>query len=241
MVGHIKDLGHDASLPTTRLYATRAAQPWHNDSADLVSLLCLSRAERGGESGWCSSVAVHNEVLRSAPEAARAAAARGAWFYDRRGEVPSGKEGFFEQPVFNYHEGFLSVNFSSNYFRDSQRFDEVPRLTAEQLEAIELIERHAASDRFALKYELQPGDIQLLSNHTVLHFRGAFENSESRQRHLLRLWLSPEDDRPLPEVSFWCCCFFFLFFSSFVFFFYSLFDTFFLTMTTFSFSVSPRF
>ena len=184
---------------------------------------------------------MHNEVLRSAPEAARAAAARGAWFYDRRGEVPRGKEGFFEQPVFNYHEGFLSVNFSSNYFRDSQRFDEVPRLTAEQLEAIELIERHAASDRFALKYELQPGDIQLLSNHTVLHFRGAFENSESRQRHLLRLWLSPEDDRPLPEVSFWCCCFFFLFFSSFVFFFYSLFDTFFLTMTTFSFSVSPRF
>ena len=213
LVGHIKGLGQDPSLPTTRLYATRAAQPWHNDSADLVSLLCLSRAKSGGKSGWCSSVAVHNEVLKANPEAARAAAASNSWFYDRRGEVPRGKKGFFEMPVFNYHQGFLSVNFSSNYFRDSQRFEEVPRLTQAQLDAIELIEKHAASPRFALKYELQPGDIQLLSNHTVLHFRGAFENSEEQQRHLLRLWLSPEDDRPLPQVRF-----FFVFLSRRVFF-----------------------
>lgn len=217
LVGHIKDLGHDPALPTTRLYATSAAQPWHNDSADLVSLLCLSRAETGGESGWCSSVAVHNEVLKVAPEAAKAAAARDAWFYDRRGEVPKGKKGFFEMPVFNYFRGFLSVNFSSNYFRDSQRFDEVPRLSPEQLEAIRLIEEHAASPRFALKYELQPGDIQLLSNHTVLHFRGAFEDSERQQRHLLRLWLSPEEDRPLPKVRF-SGSFSFLSSSSFLFF-----------------------
>ena len=203
LVGHVKDLGRDPADPNTRLYATRAAQPWHNDSADLVSLLCLQRAERGGESGWCSSVAVHNEVLRASPGAARAAAARGAWFYDRRGEVPKGKQPFFEMPVFNYHEGFLSVNFSANYFRDSQRFEEVPRLGPAQLEAIALIEELAASPRFALKYELRPGDIQLLSNHTVMHFRGAFEDGEKRRRHLLRLWLSPEVDRPLPKVSFW--------------------------------------
>ena len=219
LVGHIKDIGADPSLPTTRLYATRAAQPWHNDNADLVSLLCLSRAESGGESGWCSSIAVHNEVLKSNPEAAKAAAARDSWFYDRRGEGPAGKKGFFEMPVFNYFNGFLSVNFSSNYFRDSQRFEEVPRLSPEQLEAIALIERHAASPRFALKYELEQGDIQLLSNHTVLHFRGAFENSAEQQRHLLRLWLSPEEDRPLPKVRFFLqlfvCFFSFRFFLTF--------------------------
>jgi hypothetical protein len=35
---------------------------------------------------------VHNEVLRLDPQAARAAAASGVWFYDRRGEVPKGEE-----------------------------------------------------------------------------------------------------------------------------------------------------
>jgi hypothetical protein len=33
MIGHIKDIGHDPSSPLTRLYATHAAQPFHNDSA----------------------------------------------------------------------------------------------------------------------------------------------------------------------------------------------------------------
>jgi hypothetical protein len=35
-VGHIKDIGHDPTKPTTRLYATHEAQPFHNDSSDIV-------------------------------------------------------------------------------------------------------------------------------------------------------------------------------------------------------------
>lgn len=32
LIGHIKDIGHDPANPITRLYATSAAQPYHNDS-----------------------------------------------------------------------------------------------------------------------------------------------------------------------------------------------------------------
>jgi hypothetical protein len=37
-----------------------------------------------------------------------------------------------------------------------------------------------------------PGDIQLLSNHTIVHGRTGFEDHEDARakRHLLRLWLS---------------------------------------------------
>jgi hypothetical protein len=40
--------------------------------------------------------------------------------------------------------------------------------------------------------DLQPGDIQLLSNHTNLHARTEYEDHEDigERRHLLRLWLS---------------------------------------------------
>lgn len=117
LVGHIKDLGHDPSLPTTRLYATAAAQPWHNDSADLVSLLALSPAARGGLSRWASSIAIYNELLATRPDDAAVLAARGAWYYDRKGEVPAGKDPYFEMPILNFSRGYLSVNISANYYR----------------------------------------------------------------------------------------------------------------------------
>jgi hypothetical protein len=43
----LQDIGQDPSNPLTRLYATHAAQPFHNDSADIVTLLCLRNAKSG--------------------------------------------------------------------------------------------------------------------------------------------------------------------------------------------------
>ncbi len=67
-----------------------------------AALLCLSNAKEGGLSGWSSSISVHNEIVRRRPDLARLLA--GPWFMDRKGEVPAGKKGFFELPVFNYHK-----------------------------------------------------------------------------------------------------------------------------------------
>ena len=49
---------------------------------------------------------------------------------------------------------------------------------------------------------LEPGDMQFVHNHTLLHDRTAFEDwpEPERRRHLLRLWLAPQDARPLPAV-----------------------------------------
>jgi hypothetical protein len=49
--------------------------------------------------------------------------------------------------------------------------------------------------------ELQRGDMQFVHNHTILHDRTAFVDwPEPRKRHLLRLWLAPENARPLPDI-----------------------------------------
>ena len=68
---------------------------------DVVSLLCLQNAKEGGHSSWSSSITVYNEILRQRPDLAHLLA--GPWFFDRKGEVPEGKQGFFEIPVFNFH------------------------------------------------------------------------------------------------------------------------------------------
>jgi hypothetical protein len=46
--------------------------------------------------------------------------------------------------------------------------------------------------------ELQPGDIQLVNNYTVLHGRTAFDDdvSQGKRRHLVRLWLKFFTPRP---------------------------------------------
>ena len=71
-------------------------------------------------------------------------------------------------------QGYLSVNYSDNYYLLSQRFPEVPRLTAAHYEAMSLFNQLASSQELALQMILQPGDIQLLNNHTCLHYRSAF-------------------------------------------------------------------
>jgi hypothetical protein len=49
---------------------------------------------------------------------------------------------------------------------------------------------------------LEPGDLQFVHNHTLLHDRTAFVDwpEPERRRHLLRLWLAVPGARPLPEV-----------------------------------------
>lgn len=50
----------------------------------------------------------------------------------------------------------------------------------------------ASRPELYLDMELARGDVQLLSNHTILHARTAYEDhaDPARRRHLLRLWVS---------------------------------------------------
>jgi alpha-ketoglutarate-dependent taurine dioxygenase len=121
---------------------------------------------------------------------------------DRRGEVPDGSKPYFTIPVFNYHEGLVSAIYQRQYIESARRFPGVPPLTPTQIEALDLLDQLANDPNLNLTMEFQPGDIQLVHNHTILHDRTAFEDypEPERKRHLLRLWLAPRGARPLPEV-----------------------------------------
>ena len=49
----------------------------------------------------------------------------------------------------------------------------MPRLTPAQLEAMKLFNQLAASDALRLEANLEPGDIQLLNNHTQVRIKAA--------------------------------------------------------------------
>jgi len=69
------------------------------------------------------------------------------------------------------------------------------------VEALDLFDTLANDKRLHFGMKLQPGDMQFVHNHALLHDRTGFRDwpEAHRKRHLLRLWLSVAGDRPLPE------------------------------------------
>ena len=200
LLGHVQDLGRSSSDPSVRVYQTRERQSFHTDSSDVVGLLCLQTARAGGESLLVSSTTIFNEMRRQRPELLRLLLQPIAT--DRRGEVPPGQLPYFLIPVFTYYQQQLTCIYQRQYVNSAQRFPDAPRLTAQHVQALDLLDSLADSPSLHLSMELQPGDVQLVYNHSLLHDRTAFVDFDepARRRHLLRLWLTVPGDRPLAPV-----------------------------------------
>ena len=188
----VRDTGADPGDPSTRLYKTRAEQDFHTDGADIIGLLCLRTARRGGESRIVSSVTVYNEVLRRDPALAPVLFGDFPWHYFEPG-MPAPV--FFMRPICAARGAGLNTAFIPWYIRRAREVPGAPALSAEQERAIALLESIANDPELYLDMEFRPGDVQLLKNSVILHKRTAYEDWEdpARKRHLLRLWLAAPD------------------------------------------------
>jgi hypothetical protein len=199
ILGHVRNVGADAADVNTRIYQTAERQTFHTDSADVVGLLCLRQARSGGDSLLVSAETIYNRMRRDRPDLLALLFDDVAT--DRRGEVPEGAAPYFVIPVFNWHAGLLTVMYQRQYIDSAQRFPDAPRLTAQYREALDCLDRLANDPGLHLTMRLEPGDMQFVYNHALLHDRTAFDDwpDPAEQRHLLRLWLSIDGDRPLPR------------------------------------------
>jgi len=195
LIGHVRDDGSDPDDPNVRLYRTRAAQPFHTDGSDVVGLLCLQPAKAGGLSTIVRSDAVFTEVNRRRPDLAD------LWFHpfhlDLHGQEADGQAPTLPMPIASRGaDGRLRTLYLRWYIEQAQRHPDVPRLTTDQIEFLDLVD--AVADELRADMDFRPGDVQLLSNAVVLHGRTEYEDwpePESR-RHLLRLWLTLHRNAP---------------------------------------------
>jgi hypothetical protein len=187
LLGHVRDQGLSYADPHVRGYRTAAKLAYHCDGADVVGLLCLRTARSGGQSRFVSSVAVWNELHARRPDlAARMFAPREC---DTRGD---GGLNFFVVAPCRYASGHLRTWYNADYFRSAAQHPGAHPLTAEDHELLDLYDEIAGTPGMYLEMDFQPGDIQLLSNHTVLHSRTAYVDHDEpeQKRHLLRVWVS---------------------------------------------------
>jgi hypothetical protein len=144
-----------------------------------------------------STVAIHNEMLRRRPDLLDVL--YHPYPRSRLGEEKGGGETVYMLPIFGLREGHFTSHYSRTYIEAAQKLAHVPRLTAQQIEAIDLLAEIA--EAFCYRMHFQPGDMQFLNNHVIYHARDAFADDAGagRFRRLLRLWLAVPNSRPLPD------------------------------------------
>ncbi|NNE80220.1 MAG: TauD/TfdA family dioxygenase [Silicimonas sp.] len=198
ILGHVRDTGADAKDPETRIYQTSERQTFHTDSADVVGLICIRPAKSGGRSLLVSAESIFNRMRAECPHLL--ARLFDPIATDRRGEVPDGAKPYMEIPVFNWHEGFLTVFYQRQYIESAQRFEGAMRLTSDHIAALDAFDALANDPELHFGMDLRPGDMQFVYNHSQLHDRTGFTDwpDPGNRRHLMRLWLSMKGDRPLP-------------------------------------------
>jgi hypothetical protein len=74
------------------------------------------------------------------------------------GDEAFGESRAYPKPIFSFRDRHFTGLFSTNYIKFAQEYPEVPRLTPQQREALELF--GVLADELALNMSFEPGDIQ---------------------------------------------------------------------------------
>jgi hypothetical protein len=199
LLGHVRDIGANSNDQNTRIYQTSQRQTFHTDSADVVGLICINDAKKGGDSLLVSAVTIFNHMVELRPDLVE-------YLFDpiatdRRGEVPPGELPYLTIPPLSLEDNLLTVFYQRQYIDSAQRFDDAMKLSKRHVEALDLFDTLANDPALHLSMRLRPGDMQFVYNHAFLHdWTGFVDWAEpNKKRHLLRLWLSMPNDRKLPE------------------------------------------
>ena len=200
LLGHVYDHGRTYGNIDVRGYETSAYLPYHTDAGDVVGLLCLRRAIKGGLSSIVSSVTVHNEILAHHPE--YLGLLYNGFYYIRR-EAALTERGVSERriPVFGNVGDVVSCRYIRNQINAGAVKRGVPLTPIEQA-ALDYLDEQTRRPDLRLDMDLEAGDIQLVNNYTVLHSRTEFVDGPEphQKRHMLRLWLKFPKPWPLsPE------------------------------------------
>jgi len=188
-LGHVIDLSDRIADP--RRYQAGGEFRMHCDPSDIVGLMCVRKARRGGESHVVSAMAVHDTLLAERPDL-MPALYRGYHLYRPkldRGDAPA----LTPAPVPVYAPnaaGALNVFCVPDPVHQGVQREGVV-LSPPEKEALVVLDEVAHRPDLRLEMDLDAGDMQFLNNRLVMHGRTEYQDHPAleRRRLMLRLWL----------------------------------------------------
>lgn len=197
-VGRVEDVsGKDLNQ---RAYRNSVELMMHTDLTDIIAMLSIRQAPRGGLSTYVGAAAIYNEILAAHPQYLEPLF-RG-FRYHRFGAEAPGEAAVTEHriPVLSMMDQHLSARYVPDYvYMAAEELGEP--LSQIETEALDCFNELALRPDLRLDVMLEPGDLSIINNYTVLHTRSAFFDGdiESEKRLLLRLWLSTDFQRPVVD------------------------------------------
>ncbi|MFM0394949.1 TauD/TfdA family dioxygenase [Paraburkholderia phytofirmans] len=184
-----------------RVYGSSGVAPLHSDRIDMLSLLCVNKAKRGGENVFVSSLAVWDLVQRERPDLFDLL--RRGYPQHRNNEQAEGDSPVtpYRVPVFGERDGLRSVYFGGNAMLAHQEKHFAEILTSRDREALSYLAQVVLRPELGVRQMLEPGEAVFINNMELLHSRTAFEDGSSpnETRLLLRMWLGGRPQRPKPN------------------------------------------
>jgi hypothetical protein len=193
-LGHVQHVKDD---PVARGYRSNEELTPHTDSYRMVGLMCLQRAETGGFSRIVSSLAIHNAMLATRPDLLEPLY-EGYYYAIAEARFSAKPVTDFKIPVFCCIDGMVSCGISRSFIERAAELRGEP-VPTKLVEALDCFDALAVRDDIGIRFMLEPGEMMLWHNFQMLHAREAYQDSPQHTRHLLRLWLRIENDRPIAD------------------------------------------
>jgi alpha-ketoglutarate-dependent taurine dioxygenase len=183
---------------TVRYSDSRDGGSFHNDGVpvdgqipDYVALLCVRQALTGGALVFidCRTIL---ERLRALAPVAEHILARQFCFDQRRTDKPGA---VVRRPILSVQrDGSVEITYLRDYVESAHAQPAVPNLSADELLALDWLDKIADDEQLHVEGELSPGDIAVSANRRLLHGRHEFVDhpNAEEQRLMLRAWLRRE-------------------------------------------------
>ena len=172
---------------------------FHTDRCDVISFLCLMPAKSGGENQIVRSQEIYTCIKKERPDLLVILEEK---FPYKRHVVDKGNTNpFVMQPIFSEKNGYFACSYLRVLIDRADKDEDCPNLSPLQREALDFLDLVCERTEFQERFTLQKGEILMINNWTLLHRRTAFvdHTEPKRKRHLLRVWLSVPNSRPLDD------------------------------------------
>ena len=141
--------------------------------------MVLDSAIRRQSARHASTPAIHNAILAKRHDLLDALFTD--YWRSRFGEEGTGKDGSsttrataYPLPIFGLRDGKFTSHYSLTFIEAAQMAADIPKLTAAQKEAIDVL--MATAQELCFEMTLEPGDLQLINSHVTYHGRTPFED-----------------------------------------------------------------
>lgn len=193
----VRDEGFGDKDRRTRGPNTNKRLSFHTDRCDVIAFLCVRNAAAGGDNQLVSSMTLYNDIQATRPDLL--AVLQQAFLYQRHNVDQNHPQPYIEQPIFSTFEGHFAANLLRVLIERAYAADDTPAMTSQQREALDCLEALAESPERHIEFRQERGDMVFLNNFVTLHRRTEFTDHQQPElrRHLLRVWLSMPNSRPL--------------------------------------------